>query len=235
MRLVRLAPIGALALTMAACGTLRPASVGGGECRVFERPEYAVLGQTRYDQNWIDSNTEAGVAACGWQRPKPRPQALGRPAGAKHHGAREKEAAGPDRPHQASRCAERQCSIFGTGGDTNAGAAIGSCRAGNSRAILSTNCSSPTDAPPAKPRRRPAGGVEARSHEALMTNEELLRERVAKLEVQMTHLSEKLDDTHKKVEEMHAILLQAKGARWVIVGLAGVAGLASGLVAKLVP
>ena len=51
----------------------------------------------------------------------------------------------------------------------------------------------------------------------------------------MTHLSEKLDDTHKKVEEMHAILLQANGARWVIVGLAGVAGLASGLVAKFMP
>jgi hypothetical protein len=85
-------------------------------------------------------------------------------------------------------------------------------------------------------RRRgvPAGGVEE-VHEAIMTNEELLRERVAKLEVQMLHLSEKLDDTHKKVEEMHAILLQAKGARWVIVGLAGVAGLASGLLAKLVP
>jgi hypothetical protein len=64
-----------------------------------------------------------------------------------------------------------------------------------------------------------------------MTNEELLRDRVAKLEVQMTHLTEKLDDTHKKVEEMHAILLQAKGARWVIVGLAGVTGLA----AKFVP
>jgi hypothetical protein len=68
-----------------------------------------------------------------------------------------------------------------------------------------------------------------------MTNEELLRERVAKLEVQMTHLADKLDDTHKKVEEMHAILLQAKGARWVIVAMAGVAGLASGLVAKLMP
>lgn len=51
----------------------------------------------------------------------------------------------------------------------------------------------------------------------------------------MTHLNEKLDDTHKKVEEMHAILLQAKGARWVIVGLAGVTGLASGLVAKFMP
>ena len=83
MRLVRLAPIGALALTVTACGTLRPASVGGGECRVFERPEYAVLGQTRYDQNWIDSNTEAGVAACGWQRPKPRPQGLSKATGGK--------------------------------------------------------------------------------------------------------------------------------------------------------
>jgi hypothetical protein len=56
------------------------------------------------------------------------------------------------------------------------------------------------------------------------------RKRVAKLEVQMTHLSEKLDDTHKKVEEMHAIVLQAKGARRVIVELVGGAGLASGLV-----
>ena len=37
----------------------------------------------------------------------------------------------------------------------------------------------------------------------------------------MTHLNEKLDDTHKKVEEMHAILLQAKGARSAIVGLGG--------------
>lgn len=63
----------------------------------------------------------------------------------------------------------------------------------------------------------------------------VLRERVAKLEVQMRHLPEKLDDTHKKDEEMHVILPQAKGARWVIVGLAGVAGVASGLVAKLMP
>jgi hypothetical protein len=39
--------------------------------------------------------------------------------------------------------------------------------------------------------------------------------------------------THTKIEEMHAILLQAKGTRWGIVGLAGVAGLASGLVPKL--
>ena len=37
------------------------------------------------------------------------------------------------------------------------------------------------------------------------------------------------------VGAMHAILLQAKGARWVIVGLAGVAGLASGVVSKFIP
>lgn len=68
-----------------------------------------------------------------------------------------------------------------------------------------------------------------------MTHEEILRERVAKLEVQMNHLSAKLGDKHQKVEEMHSILLQAKGARWAIIGLAGIAGLASGLIAKLTP
>jgi hypothetical protein len=41
---------------------------------------------------------------------------------------------------------------------------------------------------------------------------ELLLEHIAKLEAQMMHLSDKLDDSHKNVEEMHAILLQAKGA-----------------------
>jgi hypothetical protein len=43
------------------------------------------------------------------------------------------------------------------------------------------------------------------------------------------------NDPSKQVEEENPILLQAKGARWVIVGLAGVAGLASGLIAKLIP
>ena len=68
-----------------------------------------------------------------------------------------------------------------------------------------------------------------------MTHEEIVRERVAKLEVQMGHLADKLDDTHQKVEEMHAILLQARGARWLIIGLAGIAGLASGLIGKFAP
>jgi hypothetical protein len=142
---------------------------------------------------------------------------------------REKEAAGPHQPHQARRCAKRQRPSFAAG----AGAAAPSGRACNTarsrgRAARAVRCAA----------GQPAAStllVVLKPDEKPMTNEELLRERVAKLEVEMVHLNEKLDDTHKKVEEMHAILLQAKGARWVIVGLAGVAGLASGLVAKLMP
>lgn len=47
---------------------------------MFEAPQFAVRGQTRYDQNWIDGNTEAGVAGCGWKRPQVRPAELGRAA-----------------------------------------------------------------------------------------------------------------------------------------------------------
>jgi hypothetical protein len=66
-----------LALALAGCATNpKPASVAGGECRVFERPPYVVLGQTNYDQNWIDGNVEAGVAACKWPRPHIRPDDL---------------------------------------------------------------------------------------------------------------------------------------------------------------
>ena len=43
-----------------------------------------------------------------------------------------------------------------------------------------------------------------------------LGERVAILETSLKYLTEQLDDTHRKVEEMHAVLLQAKGAAGVI-------------------
>lgn len=45
----------------------------GGECRLFERPAYVILGKTQPDQDWIDSNIEGGVGGCGWKRPLPRP------------------------------------------------------------------------------------------------------------------------------------------------------------------
>lgn len=69
----------AIPLLCAGCASGGPGSVRGGECRVFERPEFVVHGKRRYDQNWIDSNIEGGVGACGWQRPKPRPPSLDRP------------------------------------------------------------------------------------------------------------------------------------------------------------
>lgn len=51
-------------------------SVAGGECKVFARPPYAVLGKTSYDQNWIDDTVEGGVGGCRWKRPAPRPAEL---------------------------------------------------------------------------------------------------------------------------------------------------------------
>lgn len=48
-------------------------SIQGGESKVFEAPPYVVKGKARYDQNWIDSQVEGGVAAFGWPRPAPRP------------------------------------------------------------------------------------------------------------------------------------------------------------------
>jgi hypothetical protein len=50
--------------------------VKGGECRIFDAPQYAVRGKTGYDQDWIDGNVEAGVGGCGWKRPAARPPEL---------------------------------------------------------------------------------------------------------------------------------------------------------------
>ncbi len=64
----------ALALMLAACGTSRPASVTEGECKLVSAPEYAVLGKTKYDQEWIDDTTERLVGGCLQARPKARPE-----------------------------------------------------------------------------------------------------------------------------------------------------------------
>ena len=71
-----------VAVALSGCVTTGVGSVKGGECRVFERPEYAVRGKARYDQNWIDSQIEGGVGGCGWKRPKPRPPEFDRGAAA---------------------------------------------------------------------------------------------------------------------------------------------------------
>lgn len=61
---------------LAACQTTSTGSIAGGECRIFERPPYAVRGLRPYDQDWIDSQVEGGVGGCGWARPEPRPASV---------------------------------------------------------------------------------------------------------------------------------------------------------------
>lgn len=66
---------------LAGCGGGKTlTSIQGGESKVFEAPPYIVKGKARYDQNWIDSQVEGGVAAFGWPRPAPRPPAIDAPA-----------------------------------------------------------------------------------------------------------------------------------------------------------
>jgi hypothetical protein len=42
-------------------------------------------------------------------------------------------------------------------------------------------------------------------------------ERLAILEQKVSHMDEELDRMSAKVDEMHAILLQARGVRWAII------------------
>lgn len=61
------------------------------------------------------------------------------------------------------------------------------------------------------------------------------RERIVALEVQVKHLAETLDKTNTVVTELRDLLLQAKGARWVIGILIAIGGFMSGMMAKYLP
>jgi hypothetical protein len=54
-------------------------------------------------------------------------------------------------------------------------------------------------------------------------------ERLAVLEQKVSHMEEELDRMSAKVDEMHAILLQARGVRWAIIALSGLVGFLAGL------
>lgn len=60
-----------------------------------------------------------------------------------------------------------------------------------------------------------------------------MRERITVLEASSRHMTEQVEDIHKKVEEMHEVLLKAKGAKWVIVGSAGIIGFLASLVTHI--
>ena len=58
--------------------------------------------------------------------------------------------------------------------------------------------------------------------------------RIAVLEAENRHNQEKLDKMSTKVDEMHAVLLQAKGAKWAILGVASLAGFLAGKVSSII-
>uniref|UniRef100_UPI000550DACE hypothetical protein n=1 Tax=Bradyrhizobium liaoningense TaxID=43992 RepID=UPI000550DACE len=65
--MMRVAVLTLLGLLLAACGHGGPASIAGGECRIFEAPQYEVRGKRQYNQDWIDSQVEGGVGGCHWK------------------------------------------------------------------------------------------------------------------------------------------------------------------------
>lgn len=55
-----------------------------------------------------------------------------------------------------------------------------------------------------------------------------LEARIAVLEANQRHLEGKITSMSGKVDEMHEVLLQAKGAKWAILGVASLAGFFAG-------
>ena len=55
-----------------------------------------------------------------------------------------------------------------------------------------------------------------------------LEERIAVLEANQQFIKEQLAEMNENVKEMTSILLQAKGAKWAIIGVASLAGFLSG-------
>lgn len=47
-------------------------------------------------------------------------------------------------------------------------------------------------------------------------------ERIVRLETKFEHMDEKMDAAAKKIDEMHTVLMKAKGARWAVIATASV-------------
>jgi len=70
-----------LAFVVSGCAGVSPASIAGGECKVFKDPGFAVRGKRLKDDQWIGKTQESGIEVCGWKRPAARPASLdARPA-----------------------------------------------------------------------------------------------------------------------------------------------------------
>jgi hypothetical protein len=61
------------------------------------------------------------------------------------------------------------------------------------------------------------------------------RDRVIRLESEIEHITTQLNDMQQKVNAMHDLLMQAKGMRWLIIGMAAMAGFFASFAAKYLP
>jgi hypothetical protein len=61
------------------------------------------------------------------------------------------------------------------------------------------------------------------------------RDRVIRLEAEVEALGEKVSAMDVKVTAMHELLLQAKGARWLLIAAAGLGGFISAKLAPFLP
>ena len=61
------------------------------------------------------------------------------------------------------------------------------------------------------------------------------RDRVMRLEVKVDNLTRAVESRDEKIDEMHNVLMQARGARYVIVAAAAIGGAVTGFLVKFLP
>jgi len=54
-------------------------------------------------------------------------------------------------------------------------------------------------------------------------------ERLAVLEQKVTHIESELARISAKVDDMHAVLMQARGVRWAVIAVSGLVGFLTGI------
>lgn len=68
--LIRVVLLLVVGFTFSGCASMGPASVRGGECKVFHDPGFAVRGARLKDAQWIGRTQETGIRVCKWTRPR---------------------------------------------------------------------------------------------------------------------------------------------------------------------
>lgn len=61
------------------------------------------------------------------------------------------------------------------------------------------------------------------------------RDRVMRMEAELDNLERQVISMSKKIDDMHDLFMQARGARYVIIGAAAVGGAITGFLVKLIP